>query len=96
MNVHMDPRDHWRYTRQGLENALRAADFTEMVIKPNGGLFLVILSLLGPIWRRIGCVRVVFVPPFLALNRLFEALVGETVNRERYPLGYFFSAKAKG
>jgi hypothetical protein len=95
MNVHMDPSDHWRYTRQALEKLLQAADFKDIVVKPNGGLFLVILNLLGPIWRRIGCIQVVFVPLFLVLNCLFEAVVGDSVNRERYPLGYFFSARAK-
>jgi len=93
MSVHRDPSDYWRYTRQALEATLKAADFKEITIRANGGLFLVVLNLLGPVWRRIGWIRFVLAPLFLAMDVLFDRMVGDNINRERYPLGYFFSAK---
>lgn len=94
MNVHADPYDYWRYTRTSLEHLLARNGFDTLSIEVDGGLFLVILNLLEPLLRRSFLLRFVVVPCLLSLDAIFSMILGATVNRERYPLGYTFSAKA--
>jgi len=96
MNVHADPCDYWRFTRWTLERLLVEAGFSDVLVTSDGGLFLTILNLMGPVWRRLGFLRFALAPLFLLLNRLSARVLGDCVSRETYPLGYFFTAVATG
>ncbi len=90
--IHEDPSDYWRYTKESLRELLARASFVEVSIKTHGGLFLVILNLLSPILR-IGIFRFVCAAIAITMNYVFSIIVGDARNRERYPLGYFFTAR---
>jgi SAM-dependent methyltransferase len=92
LGVHADPSDHWRYTGQTLERLLRTAGFQEVSVEPQGGLFLVICNLLGPMLR-FGMLRLAAAALAVVLNRLLSAAIGNQRNNERYPMGYCFIAR---
>jgi SAM-dependent methyltransferase len=90
--VHLDPGDHWRYTRDTLNILLRQAGFTAITISTHGGLCLVTFDLLAPLWR-LRLIRLTAASMVLLADYLLAKIVGEDVNIERYPLGYLFIAK---
>jgi SAM-dependent methyltransferase len=92
LGIHGDPSDYWRYTSETLERLLEAAGFKHISIEAQGGLFLVLANLLWPTLR-FGPMRLAAAGVAVPLNRMLSALIGERRNRERYPLGYYFTAQ---
>jgi len=90
---HQQPHDYYRYTRYGLDYLLRKAGFTDIEIKPVGGIFRLISRRLfnalqffpGPL---IFVAAVFFVPPALVLPLL------DPLDRDKtFTLGYICSAR---
>ena len=92
VGIHGDPHDYWRFTPETLVRALKRAGFAEVTLETHGGLFLVVANLMWPLFR-LGVLRAVGGGLALLLDRLFTAVVGVARNRERFPLGYYFSAR---
>ena len=89
--VHLDPSEHWRYTRDLLNVLLRRAGFAALTISTHRGLCLVIFNLLAPLWR-LRSIRLIAASIALVANYFFARILGEDVNIERWPLGYLFIA----
>jgi SAM-dependent methyltransferase len=90
---HQQPHDYYRYTRYGLDYLLREAGFTEIDIRPVGGIFRLISRRLlnalqffpGP---TILLAAVFFAPPALLLPLL------DPLDRQKtFTLGYICSAR---
>lgn len=89
--VHPDPHDYFRYTEETLHRLLTETGFTDVVVTPVGkGPFLV------------GCNAVIqslpkiFRPFWFVWNYALDVVFGwlsHSSTRERFPLGYTFSAK---
>jgi SAM-dependent methyltransferase len=92
LGVHADPSDHWRYTGDTLRRILADAGFDEVHVEAQGGLFLVFLNLSAPLLR-FGLLRLAASGLAFALNRVFSAAIGGQRNRERFPMGYWFTAR---
>jgi SAM-dependent methyltransferase len=92
LGVHADPSDYWRYTGDTLRCILGDAGFDEVHIEAQGGLFLVFLNLSAPLLR-FGLMRLAAAGLALALNQVLSAVIGEERNRERFPMGYWFTAR---
>jgi SAM-dependent methyltransferase len=92
LGVHADPSDHWRYTGDTLRRILADAGFDDVRVEAQGGLFLVFLNLSAPLLR-FGLMRLAAAALALALNRVFSAVIGEDRNKERFPIGYWFTAR---
>lgn len=90
--IHNDPCDYWRYTKMAIEEILLRANFRELHIKTQGGLFLVILNLISP-FLKFKIIRMVCAIGSMAMDYLLSKIIGEQRNRERYPMGYFFIAR---
>ncbi|MEM2294041.1 MAG: class I SAM-dependent methyltransferase [Thermofilaceae archaeon] len=90
--IHEDPYDYWRYTKKTLEEILYRANFTEISIKTHGGLFLVILNLINP-FLKISIIKVICAIVAITMNYLCSIIIGDQRNHEKYPIGYFFSAR---
>jgi SAM-dependent methyltransferase len=90
MNIHADPYDYHRYTKNALENILTEAGFKDFKIVTYGGLFLVIAELINVVLR-IRVLKVMNVLFFYVLNTMLTKLVGKERNEEIYVLGYFIS-----
>jgi SAM-dependent methyltransferase len=92
LGVHADPSDYWRYTADTLRRILGDAGFHEVHIEAQGGLFLVFLNLSAPLLR-FGLMRLLASGLALTLNRVLSAVIGKERNRERFPMGYWFTAR---
>jgi SAM-dependent methyltransferase len=92
LGIHSDPSDYWRYTKETLTKILTEAGFEQISVDAQGGLFLVLFNLLGPIWK-LGLIRIAFAACLILLNRLLSLVIGDIHNRERFPMGYFFVAR---
>lgn len=90
MNIHADPYDYYRYTKNALENILTESRFKNFEIVAYGGLFLVIADLMNEVLR-IRVLKVMATLFFLFLNTVLTKVVGKSRNEERYVLGYFIS-----
>lgn len=51
MNIHADPYDYYRYTKNALENILVESGFKKFKIVAYGGLFLVIAGFINVVLR---------------------------------------------
>lgn len=92
VQVHADPCDYWRFTGPALERLLRHLGFTDLMIVPLGGYFTVLAEHGLQVLRRLKPVAVLWCLGLLLLDHWCSIL--RPGNRERYPLGYFFSARA--
>ena len=91
VQVHPDPHDYFRYTKEALERLLKEAGFTTTEVKEiGGGPFLV--SFNNTLWMFPKFLRPLAWLWYGAWDGLFVALRPQA--RTRYPLGYFFIAKS--
>lgn len=89
IQYHPDPHDYFRYTREALDLIFKGAGFRGVDITTVGaGPFTVNLNNMMLSLPRV--LRVAFYGPTVMLDRLFLKLRPNA--RERYPLGYIFSA----
>lgn len=90
MNIHADPYDYYRYTKNALENILTESGFKDFKIMAYGGLFLVIADLMNVVLR-IQILKVMATLFSFFLNTMLTKVIGKSRNEERYVLGYFIS-----
>lgn len=89
VGYHPDPHDYFRYTHEALRAMLTDAGFVKVVITPVGG---------GPIMANFNTIvlslprvlRPVLYIPYIVLDHVFLYL--RPASKNRYPLGYVFSA----
>lgn len=90
INVHPDPHDYFRYTKEALWKIFSNAGFNQIEIKEIGvGPFIVNFNNIIFLWPRI--LRVFVFPIYYFLD-LFLIKIKPSVNK-RFPLGYFFVIK---
>lgn len=91
MQVHPDPHDYFRYTKEALERIFREAGFCAAAVKEIGrGPLAIHLNNLSSFLPRL--ITVWLVPVWYVLD---GALVWLRPGwRARFPLGYFFEARA--
>lgn len=92
IGVHQDPCDYWRYTKETLCEIASAAGFAQVLVETHGGLLLALYSLLDPIWRRIGLLKMPIALATLIGDQILRRVLPDTYCK-RYPLGYFFRAQ---
>ena len=89
VQYHPDPHDYFRYTKEALARLLREQHFIDIeIIEVGGGPFFVNYNTLVLSVPR--AIALILFPWYYILDRVFLAL--RPAARERYPLGYFFSA----
>ena len=92
LNVHPDPHDYVRLTREQLELELHNAGFRRCRILALGsGPFAAAYSQLEFMIPRL--MRLIVIPPAIWLDGLIQLLKPEARFSERFPLGYAFSAE---
>ncbi|TSD02223.1 MAG: methylase involved in ubiquinone/menaquinone biosynthesi [Parcubacteria group bacterium Athens0714_24] len=92
LQVHPDPHDYVRFTREKLEIIFREAGFKEIKIVSLGrGPFTAAYQLLEFIFPRIS--RMAVVPVVLFLDKLLQKIKPGIDFKEKYPLGYIFELK---
>ena len=90
IQYHPDPHDYFRYTREALEKLLAETGFTEVRVRTvGGGPFAANFNNIVLSVPRIA--RVSLFPFYYGLDRLMLWLRPGV--RERYPLGYLFTAR---
>jgi SAM-dependent methyltransferase len=90
INVHPDPHDYFRYTKESLEKIFAVAGFREVKIAALGfGPFMVNYNNMMFFLPRI--IRPLFLFFYFSLD--FILLKIKPGLTERFPLGYFFSAR---
>ncbi|KAF0246563.1 MAG: type 11 [Planctomycetota bacterium] len=90
---HPDPQDYFRYTKTALVRLLTDSGFADATAREiGGGPFLLNFNTIAPSLPRF--LRVLVYPFYAVLDRIFLCL--RPLARERYPLGYIFSARAAG
>lgn len=90
MQVHPDPHDYFRYTKEALEKLFQDAYLRDARVKEIGyGLFAVHANNLSSFLPRI--VNVVLLPLWYILDAILIRLRPRW--RQRFPLGYFFEAR---
>jgi SAM-dependent methyltransferase len=87
---HPDPHDYFRYTKEALTRVLKDAGFRDVAVTEiGGGPFFVNYNTLSLSMPRV--IRIVLFPLYALLDWIFLKLRPQA--RERYPLGYLFTAK---
>ncbi len=91
VQVHPDPHDYFRYTKEALERLLKETGFTNIEVKEiGGGPFLV--SFNNTLWMFPKFLRPIAWLWYGAWDALYVSLRPHV--RTRYPLGYFFTARS--
>jgi SAM-dependent methyltransferase len=92
---HPSPHDYWRYSKETLDKLLLSSDFTDVSITTIGrGPFLVLGQMFGGI-HLPEFLRVLLYYKLLLLDKIISLFVRSEVLKDRYPLGYFVTAKKK-
>jgi len=92
VNVHPDPHDYVRFTREKLEIIFREAGFKEIEIIAIGqGPFVAAYCCIEFIIPRI--LRLFSAPSALFLDKLIQKIKPSINFKEKYPIGYMFELK---
>jgi len=90
INYHPDPHDYFRYTNEALKRILKQNGYKEIIIKEVGrGPFAVNYNNLVLSFPKL--IRVIIFPLYFMLDSVF--LYFRPRVKERYALGYLFSAR---
>jgi hypothetical protein len=90
VNYHPDPSDFWRYSRETLQIILQKQGFTSVVVTPFGyGPCLAGWSHVEQVVPRI---LKMLIFPFILAGDWFIQKIRPTMNKSKFPLGYFFTA----
>ncbi len=90
VNYHPDPRDYWRYTKETLLRIIGAAGFGDVkVISFGSGPCVAAWSHCEQMVPKF--LKIVIFPLVLAGDRLVK-YIRPNMNKDKFPLGYFFSA----
>jgi SAM-dependent methyltransferase len=87
-NIHSDPFDYWRFTRDCLEKALRQSGFACKALHSQGGVFIAGFDLVSFVIRKLRPLYVLFALLALLGDKLLDRI--RPSYRARFPLGYFF------
>ncbi|KKS39419.1 MAG: SAM-dependent methyltransferase [Parcubacteria group bacterium GW2011_GWD2_42_14] len=95
MFFHPSPHDYWRYTKETLNKLLIESNFIDISIVPIGqGPFLVLGQMFGGV-RIPELLRMILYYKLFLLDKIISLFVKSEALKERYPLGYFVTAKKK-
>lgn len=90
VNVHPDPHDYFRYTKECLEKIFKKSGFNNIKIEEVGmGPFAVSFNSIAFLFPRF--LKLLFLPFYYFAD--FVLLKLRPKNRERFPLGYLFVLK---